>query len=157
LYSFTGGNDGADPEAGLVQASDGKLYGTTQIDGASGNGTVFQITTDGVFTVVCSFTGGTDVSGANRLVQASDGNLYGTCRYGGASGNGTVFRITTNGTLTPLYSLAGGNDGGQPSAGLVQATDGNLYGTTSSGGTSGNGTVFRITTNGTFTPLYSFT
>jgi uncharacterized repeat protein (TIGR03803 family) len=162
LYSFTGGHDGADPRGGLMQASDGNLYGTTADGGTNFDGTVFRITTNDVFTPLYSFTGGHDGTFPEAaLVQAGDGNLYGTTYQGGISndipGYGTVFRITTNGALTPLYTFTNGNDGAHPSAGLVQANDGNLYGTTADGGTNGYGTVFRITTNDVFTPLYSFT
>ena len=156
LYSFTGGNDGRSPLAGLVQASDGNLYGTTQIGGTNGEGVVFRITTNGVLAPLYSFTGGN--GGAfpfASLLQPSDGNLYGTTPDGGTNGDGVVFRITTNGVLTPLYSFTGGNDGRYPLAGLVQASDGYLYGTTSSGGLGNGGTLFRITTNGVMTPLVS--
>ena len=158
LYSFTDGNDGANPVAGLVQAGDGNLYGTTHEGGTNGYGTIFRITASGGLTPLYSFTGGND--GANPyadLVQASDGNLYGTTEYGGTNDDGVVFRITTNGTPTPLYSFTGGRDGANPQGGLVQAGDGNLYGTTEDGGTNFDGTVFRISTNGALTPLYSFT
>ena len=158
LYSFTDGNDGAHPYSGLVQASDGNLYGTTEDGGTNGDGVVFRITTNGLPMPLYSFTGGHD--GANPrggLVQAGDGNLYGTTENGGTNFDGTVFRITTNGALTPLHSFTDGHDGGFPEAGLVQASDGNLYGTTSEGGTNGYGVVFRMATNGALTPLYSFT
>jgi len=158
LYSFTGGNDGANPVAGLVQASDGNFYGTTHEGGTNGYGTIFRITAAKVLTPLYSFTGGND--GANPyagLVQASDGNLYGTTEYGGTNDAGVVFRITTSGALTPLYSFIGGHDGANPRGGLVQANDGNLYGTTENGGTNFDGAIFRITTNGVLTPLYSFT
>jgi len=175
LYSFcsqTGCTDGEQPYAGLVQGSNGNLYGTTSGGGVnttgceypfSGCGTVFKITPSGTLTTLyrfCSETGCTD--GANPtagLIQATDGNLYGTTYYGGANNRGTVFKITPSGTLTTLYSFCpqGGTactrhtnpDGGNPSAGLVQATDGNFYGTTS-------GTVFKITPVGTLTTLYTF-
>src|SRR6266568_2131873 len=93
-----------------------------------------------------------------RLVQATDGNFYGTTVNGGALGHGTVFIITPSGTLTTLYSfcsLGGSNctDGSFPFEGLVQATDGNLYGTTDLGGPSQYGTVFKITPSGTLTTL----
>jgi uncharacterized repeat protein (TIGR03803 family) len=158
LYSFTGGNDGARPYTGLVQASDGNLYGTTEAGGTNGEGVVFRITTSGTPTPLYSFTGGHD--GANPrgdLVQAGDGNLYGTTEDGGTNFDGTVFRISTNGALKPLYSFTDGHDGAFPEAALLQANDGNLYGTTHEGGTNGHGAVFRITTNGVLTPLYSFT
>jgi uncharacterized repeat protein (TIGR03803 family) len=162
LYSFTGGHDGADPRGGLVQASDGNLYGTTADGGTNFDGTVFRITTNGVFTPLYSFTGGRDGTFPEAtLVQANDGKLYGTTYQGGISNNvagyGAVFRVTTNGVVTPLYSFTNGVDGADPVAGLVQASDGNLYGTTMIGGTNNYGGIFRITTNGLFTPLYSFT
>jgi uncharacterized repeat protein (TIGR03803 family) len=157
LYSFTGGNDGANPFAGLVQARDGNLYGTTYGGGTNSDGTVFRITTNGTFTPLCSFTGGTNGAAVQAgLMQASDGYLYGTTYYGGTNGDGTVFRISTNGVLTTLYSFTGGNDGANPSAGLVQASDGNLYGTAGLGGTNNSGAIFRFTTSGVLTALYSF-
>jgi uncharacterized repeat protein (TIGR03803 family) len=161
LWSFTGGHDGGVPEGGLVQASDGYLYGTAFLGGTNGYGAVFRITTNGALTPFYSFTGSDDGAIPKAgLVQANDGNLYGTTEYGGissgTSGDGTVFRITTNGVLMPLWSFTGGHDGKFPVAGLVQASDGNLYGTTLGGGTNGWGTVFRIATNDVFTSLYSF-
>ncbi len=90
------------------------------------------------------------------VIQASDGNFYGTTAGGGVHGDfGTVFKITPSGTLTTLYSFAGPY-GGSPPAALVQATDGNFYGTTQLGGPDGIGTVFKITPSGTLTTLYSF-
>jgi uncharacterized repeat protein (TIGR03803 family) len=162
LYSFTDGHDGARPYSGLVQAGDGNLYGTTADGGTNGDGVVFRITTNDVFTPLWSFTGGHDgAEPRGGLMQGGDGNLYGTMADGGTNFDGTVFRITTNGVFTPLYSFTGGHDGTFPEATLVQAADGNLYGTTYQGGInngiSGYGTVFRITTNGNLTPLYSFT
>jgi len=158
LYSFTGGADGGDPLAGLLQAADGSLYDTTEDGGAHYDGTVFRITTNGVLTTLYSFTGEADgydpVAG---LIQAADGNLYGTTPYGGVNYEGTVFQITTNGVLTTLYAFAGEGDGEEPVGSLIQAADGNLYGTTEFGGADGDGTVFQITTNGVLTTLYSFT
>src|SRR5579862_1128032 len=90
------------------------------------------------------------------LIQAKDGNLYGTTSAGGTSGSGTVFKITPKGMLTSLYSFSGGADGAVPYAGLIQAKDGNLYGTTSAGATGGSGTVFKITPGGMLTTLYRF-
>ena len=81
-------------------------------------------------------------------MQGSDGNFYGTTEGGGTSGCGNVFKISTSGALTSLYSFTDGNDGANPSAGLVQGSDGNFYGTTSQGGTNNSGTVFKISANG---------
>jgi uncharacterized repeat protein (TIGR03803 family) len=154
LHSFNGSNDGANPSGGLVQGSDGYFYGTTGGDG----GTVFKISTNGVLTTLYSFTLGYDGGDPNGLVQGGDGYFYGTTYSGtGPSGSGTVFKISTNGVLATIYSFKGGNDGGGPEAGLVQGSDGNFYGTTSGGGAGGFGTVFKISTNGALTTLYSFT
>jgi len=168
LYNFgaltnADGNpvDGANPEAGLVQGSDGNFYGTTQSGGTNLYfGTVFRISIKGAFTTLYSFAGTNDGASPNGIVQGGDGNLYGTTQSGGTSLHyfGTVFRISTNGTFTSLYSFAGTNDGANPSAGLVQGSDGSFYGTTENGGTNGSyGTVFKMSTNGTLATLYSFT
>jgi uncharacterized repeat protein (TIGR03803 family) len=91
------------------------------------------------------------------LMQASDGNFYGASVGGGSLGLGTVYKMSLGGTISILYSFMGGPaDGAQPFGGLVQATDGKLYGPTQTGGTSGNGTLFQITTTGTYKSLYSF-
>jgi uncharacterized repeat protein (TIGR03803 family) len=165
LYTFTGGNDGGNPSAGLVQASDGNFYGTTTSGGTSGTGyygygTVFKISPNGALTSLHSFAGGSDgADPEGALVQGSDGLLYGMTPDGGTRGGyGTFFQISTNGgALTILYSFSGTNDGGNPLAGLLQGSDGNFYGTTTSGGTNGGyGTVFRITTMGALTSLHSF-
>jgi uncharacterized repeat protein (TIGR03803 family) len=157
LYAFTGG-DGGGPFGALVEGSDGNFYGTTSGGGPNFNGTVFKITPAGVMTMLHSFTGGTsDGSSSNAsLIQGLDGNFYGTTSGGGASANGTVFNITPAGVETVLYSFTGGSDGSEPQAALIQATDGNFYGTTSGGGASGHGTVFKITSAGVETVLHSF-
>jgi uncharacterized repeat protein (TIGR03803 family) len=187
LYSFTGINDGAFPTAGLVQGSDGYLYGTTVYSGVNGNGThgygnVFKISTNGAFTPLYSFGTVTNVNGQPQdganpiagLVQGSDGYFYGTTEYGGkydysfsySHSHGTVFKISSNGVLTTLYAFGSianaysfALDGENPTGGLVQGSDGNFYGTTSQGGTNlftPFGTVFKISTNGVLTTLYSF-
>jgi uncharacterized repeat protein (TIGR03803 family) len=117
-----------------------------------------------VFTSLHSFTGGDDGSlPSGGLVQGCDGNFYGTTGGGGTNNSGTVFRISTNGVLTSLYSFGSvldvngiPLDGADPTAGLVQGSDGNFYGTTSGGGRYCNGTVFRISGDGALTSLYSF-
>src|SRR5208337_2279987 len=131
FYSFTGGNDGGYPYAGLVQGSDGNFYGTTSGGGTNGDGTVFQISTNRALTSLYAFTSGNDGGEPYAgLVQGSDGNFYSTTSGGGTNGDGTVFKISTNRALTSLYSFTLGNDGGYPDAGLVQGSDGNFYGTT---------------------------
>jgi uncharacterized repeat protein (TIGR03803 family) len=156
LYRFSGA-DGQCPSAGLIQGSDGNFYGTTYSGGASGSGTVFKITPGGALTNLYSFSGADGGHPYAGLVQGSDGNFYGTTYNGGTSHGGTVFKITPGGALTTLYGFTGGADGSGPYAGLVQGSDGNFYGTTSSGGTSHGGTVFRITPGGALTTLHSFT
>jgi uncharacterized repeat protein (TIGR03803 family) len=162
LLSFNG-TDGEFPESGLVQATNGDLYGTTQAGGAYGVGTIFKITPSGSLATLYSFCAQTGCTDGGYpfagLVEATDGDLYGTTAIGGANGWGTVFKITPTGTLTTLYSFCSRNpcaDGAYPEAGLIQATNGDLYGTTAQGGTFGGGTVFKITPSGTLTSLYSF-
>jgi uncharacterized repeat protein (TIGR03803 family) len=162
VYSFcaqSGCPDGAFPYAALVQATNGSLYGTTTGGGANGDGTVFRITTGGVLTTLHNFDGTDGYLPQTALVQATNGNLYGMTLQGGANGDGSVFKITPTGTLTTLYSfcsLSGCADGKTPLSALIQATNGNLYGTTFVGGANGYGTVFKITPSGTLTTLLSF-
>jgi uncharacterized repeat protein (TIGR03803 family) len=144
------------PTAGLVQGSNGNFYGTTGYGGASGEGTVFQVTTNGTWTTLVSFEGTNGSDPFAGLVQGSDGNFYGTTEYGGTNGNhGTAFQMTPSGALTTLVSFNGTN-GSYPAAALVQGTNGNFYGTTQSGGASGMGTVFEMTPAGALTTLVSF-
>ena len=157
LHTFDGA-DGANPYAGLVQASDGNFYGAAV-------STIFKITPKGVFTTLYKFDDDGQVIG--RLIQAADGALYGTATNGGANGFGSAFKITLGGALTTLYSFCsqhGCSDGFDLTAGLIQATDGNFYGVTSLGGNpncvvngeSGCGTIFQLTPSGTLTTLHSF-
>jgi uncharacterized repeat protein (TIGR03803 family) len=165
LHSFDG-TDGANPEAVLVQATDGNFYGTTSDGGASGFGTVFKITSAGTLTTLHNFEGTDGQYPSAGLVQATNGNFYGTTTNGGTGtacmggSCGTVFEITPTGKLTTLHSFDG-TDGASPYAWLVQAANGNFYGTTSNGGVSdacsnGCGTVFEITAGGKLTTLHSF-
>ncbi len=174
LHSFDG-EDGLNPSAGLILATNGNFYGTTQYGGGTGGGTVFKITPSDSLTTLYSFCAQYLCTDGNRpyagLVQGTDGNFYGTTIYGGGNdgfgycfdyGCGTVFKITPAGAMTKLYSFCASqtdcSDGALPDAGLVQSTDRNLYGTTSAGGATAarGGTVFKITPTGKRTTLYSF-
>jgi uncharacterized repeat protein (TIGR03803 family) len=158
LWQFSGGADGGTPLAALVQGSGSNFYGTTQVGGASGSGTVFAISSSGNLTNLWSFTGGTDGGEpAAGLVLGIDGNFYGTTASGGSNGWGTVFQITSAVTLTTLAQFNFGTNGANPVAGVVQGSDGNFYGTTLNGGMARHGTVFQITSSGTLTTLFNFT
>jgi uncharacterized repeat protein (TIGR03803 family) len=158
LASFTQAS-GFSPSSPLIQGTDGNFYGTTPVGGANypGFGTVFKVTPTGTLTVLHSFDGTDGEKSFAALVQGTDGNFYGTTSFGGANVNfgGTVFKITPSGTLTTLHSFGSG-DGSGASAALIQATDGNFYGTTSGFGVSNTGTVFKITPSGTLTTLHTF-
>lgn len=176
IYNFgQSASDGVAPN-GLVLASDGKLYGTTESGGANTCslysvtntcGTVFRMTKSGAITVLHSFSSGA-IAPQGPVLEGLDGWLYGTTVSGGAGncgsqfGCGTVYRIRKSGsdfTVLHDFALAGLEDGFGPGPYLAQATDGTLYGITSSGGDYGvslAGTVFRLTTKGVKTTLYSF-
>jgi uncharacterized repeat protein (TIGR03803 family) len=174
LYSFCSQTrciDGSSPPSALVQATDGNFYGTTTYGGSNDSGTVFRITPAGVETVLYSFCSQSNCADGSfvqsALIQAANGNFYGTTPNGGAntnddicpSGCGTIFEITPAGQLTTLYNFCSQSDctdGAASLAGLVQATDGNLYGTASDGGTYDNGTVFQVTPAGKLTTLHNF-
>ncbi len=146
LHSFVG-TDGISPNAGLTQSTDGNFYGTTYSGGANGYGTVFEITPGGTLTTLHSFNSSDGAQPRGELVQSTDGNFYGTTYGGGAYDNGTIFEITPGGALTTLYSFCGQTncaDGNNPAGGLVQATTGDFYGTTYSGGTYGDGIVYSL-------------
>jgi len=146
---------------GVVQGLNGQLYGTSAGVGI-GPGQIFEITTGGQLTTLDALKGNSETG----LVLATDGNLYGTAFKGGEHGAGMVFRVTPNGTLTRLHNFCaqvGCPDGGEPLGTLIQATDGNLYGTTAEGGGTACtqpfqacGTFFRITLAGKLTTLYTF-
>lgn len=155
LYSFSGGSDGADPEAGLVLMSN-TLYGTTFIGGLSGEGAVFRVNTVGAaFTNIYSFSGGANGSNPEAGLVLSGNTLYGTTYAGGSSGYGTVFRVNTDGSSpSNVYSFTGSSDGANPEAGLL-LSGGTLYGTASGGGNF-LGTVFKVNTNGGGFSSYAF-
>jgi len=163
VHSFVG-TDGAFPSAALLLGGDGNFYGTTQSGGTFDRGTVFRMTPAGVVTVLHSFSGAADGSSPlAALIQANDGNFYGTTSGCGpttcspALGFGTVFVITPGGTLTTIHTFAGGTDGALPRAALLQASDGNLYGTTQLGGSFNRGTLFGMSLSGAPVFQYTFT
>ena len=148
LHNFNFSVDGCDPTSGLILASDGNLYGTTEYS-------IFKITLGGTFTLLyMQATGGPHL--LNAMIQASDGNFYGTSSQGGSNQQGTIFKLTPSGTLTVLLNFPNTQIGTGPKAPLIQASDGNLYGTTSSGGAGSSGTVFKMTLGGTASVLYTF-
>ncbi len=166
LYSFcpaSGCPDGSTPWGNLALDSKGNLYGTTQEGGSQGSGTVFKVTPAGVETVLYSFcqqtlcTDGSHPLGG--VILDSGGNLYGTTFQGGSEGLGAVFKLDPTGALTVLYSFCSVSeckDGLKPTSSLIRDAAGNLYGTTTSGGEYGGGTVFEVTSTGSETVLYSF-
>jgi uncharacterized repeat protein (TIGR03803 family) len=170
LYSFcaqTNCTDGASPYAGLIQATDGDFYGTTEAGGANctatgGCGTLFKITSKGGLSTLYSFcaqSGCTDGNRPKSLMQAANGDIYGSTSLGGSStactdGCGTIFKMTPGGTPTTLHSFDS-TDGSNPSA-PVQATDGNFYGTGHRGGAYSEGTIYKLTPGGRLTTLYNF-
>lgn len=169
LISLTGrgaSNDKGPSAAsgGLTEASTGYLYGTTSEGGLYDKGTIFRMTKTGVIEILVDFTGdGTSGKGegpVGELHEANDGNFYGMTSRGGADNLGTVFRMTPEGSLTTLVEFtgdSGGKPGSLPEGGLADGGDGYLYGTTSSGGSNGYGTIFRISLAGSFQSLVDFT
>ncbi|HEY3778762.1 MAG TPA: choice-of-anchor tandem repeat GloVer-containing protein [Rhizomicrobium sp.] len=172
LYAFSGGSDGANPQAALVIDKAGNLFGTAAYGGnvsacnqgaSPGCGTVFEIAKDGTEKTLYAFGGGNDGwSPVASLVEDKNGNLYGTTEAGGSTtecngvGCGIVFRIAPDGTETILYDFTGGSDGAHPAAGLLLDKKGNLYGTTQSGGSNDEGTVFKLSARGSLTVLNTF-
>jgi uncharacterized repeat protein (TIGR03803 family) len=158
LYAFTGGADGADPYGeNLILDKAGNLYGTGYGGGTFEYGVVFELSASGTESVLYSFTGGTDGGRPYAgVVQDKLGNFYGTTLQGGAFGLGTVYKLTPSGTETVLHSFAGGSDGATPYGGVILDKKGNLYGTTTDGGLSNAGIVFKISPAGTETVLYTF-
>jgi uncharacterized repeat protein (TIGR03803 family) len=149
--------NGESPFAGMVQASDGNFYGTANLGGNDGYGTIFRLSLTGTLTTLVYFDGANGAYPSPVLTIGSDGNLYGTAETGGEHDAGTVFKMSLSGIFTMLYSFTGSNDGGIPIAGVVQAADGNFYGTTYEYGAYGYGTVYEITSAGALTTRYAFT
>jgi uncharacterized repeat protein (TIGR03803 family) len=168
LYSFgTTSTDGCYSVASPISASDGNLYGTTNLGGTSGDGTVYRITPSGQETVIYNFDGTHGSQPWGPLVEGTDGNFYGTTLAGGTANAGVIFKVTPAGAISVLHSMNGTTDGNDVHAGLVQGTDGNFYGVAQNGGETSEtlcsqtsndqcGTLFEITPAGTFTVIYSF-
>ena len=159
LYNFGGSSDGGDPYASLIRDAAGNLYSTFGYGGGTSfSGGVFKVAPDGTETVLYSFTGGTDGAFPEAaLIRDNAGNLYGTTTQGGSDNIGVVFKVDPSGTETVLHSFTGGTDGVIPVGGLLRDAAGNLYGTTSQGGTSNDGILFKISPSGKETILHTFT
>ncbi|MDE3068003.1 MAG: hypothetical protein KGJ60_10700, partial [Verrucomicrobiota bacterium] len=155
LVSFNDNSVIYSSQAALIQGTDGAFYGTSQVGGDVGYGTVFRVTTNGELTTMGSFDQTNGSTPWAAVVEGTDGAFYGTTYDGGAQGYGTAFRVTPAGQLTSLTSFTH-PDALRPTFGLVQGTNGDLYGTTYFGGTNNAGTIFRITTNGVEKTLISF-
>lgn len=164
LHLFLG-TDGLNPVGPLVQAANFWFYGTASSGGAHGDGTIFRISSGGTFEVLHDFDGADGANPLAGLIQANDGNFYGVTSTGGPYDGGVIFRMTPAHQFTVLHNFTGGsytsgpsagNDGAGPVWGLIQATDGYLYGTTYGGGSAGWGVLFRISTSGEFTVLHNF-
>ncbi len=163
LLSFDEANGNGPRYGALVQGANGNFYGTTEYGGANLNGEVFEITASGMLTTLHSFCGEANCAGGLQPyaapVLATNGNFYGTTWNGGANAQGVVYEITPAGKYSVLYTFCSRTncaDGGQPYAAPIQASNGNLYGTASSGGANNQGVVYEITSAGKYTPLYSF-
>jgi uncharacterized repeat protein (TIGR03803 family) len=153
LYTFTGPTDGSNPQNGVIRDSAGNLYGTAYQGGTDNWGTVFKVDSSKQFSVLHTFTRGTDglhpLTG--NLLLDSDGNLYGTCGGGGAYGQGIIYELDAAGDETILYNFTGGIDGSTPFGGVIRDSKGNLYGTTACGGEYGVGVAYKLSTSGELT------
>jgi len=155
---------GAHSHASLLQATDGLFYGTTYDGGCyctDSNGQIFTVTGTGVLTFIYNFDVTHGAKADAPLIQGNDGNFYGTAYAGGSNDWGVVFELTPQGAITVLHNFGDvAQDGYGPEAGLVQATDGNFYGATHSGGTGGCsggcGVISQITAAGDYSILYNF-
>jgi uncharacterized repeat protein (TIGR03803 family) len=158
LYNFTGGADGGHPYAGVIGDSAGNLYGTALDGGTSNAGVVYKLDAAGHETVLYNFTGGADGRYPYAgVIRDSAGNLYGTASWAGSPIAGLVYKLDATGHQTVLYTFTGGDDGGSPRSGVMRDAEGNLYGTTVTGGTGYGGVVYKLDAAGHETVLYNFT
>ncbi len=158
-YAFASeGTESVSAFSGLIQANDGHLYGTSFLGGADGAGTAFRVTLGGQYTLLHSFgVSRTDAALPYAgLVQAPDGRLYGTTMRGGDNDNGTIFRLNLDGSDFAIIHQFNVSNGDHPQGRLIVGSDGDLYGTTLQGGSGNRGTIYKISTAGVFTSLYSF-
>src|SRR5260370_22365349 len=153
LHFYAGGADGSRPSAAPIEASNGAFYGTTKGDDTGS--TVYKYTTAGGLTTLYQFDGTKGQTVVAPLIQGADGKLYGTADSGGTNGCGTVFQMSTAGKLLKSYSFLCGLSGAHPDAPLVQAADGNFYGTASAAG-RGGGTIFKMGSDLRPSVLYFF-
>jgi uncharacterized repeat protein (TIGR03803 family) len=156
LHDFSA-TDGSFLRGNLTRDKLGNFYGTALFGGANDDGTVYKYGFDGSFTVLHAFNGGDGEYPEHGVVRDSAGNLYGVTAFGGADDEGSVYKVASDGTFTSLYSFSGGADGGFLYGGLALDDAGNLYGSTVEGGSSDQGTVFKLAPDGTLTTLYNFT
>lgn len=155
LHAFDDVHDGRQPRWRLIRDRKGNFYGVALFGGASNDGTVFELKTNGKFRLLHTFSGSDGADPVGRLERDRAGNLYGVTFSGGAHNWGTVYKIATDGSFTTLYQFSGGSDGGFPEGGIERDQAGNLYGTTASGG-AGYGTLFKLAPGGALTTLYTF-
>lgn len=156
LFHFGNSPNGFRPVTGIIKASDGKLYGTTIIGGASGNGVIYSMNEDGTgYTKLHEFTDAEGYEPSGKLLEASDGKLYGACRQGGPASLGTLYRMNKNGSgFEVIYDFSGATSGYSPVGGLIEDAGGILYGVNF----WPNGSVFKINKNGSgYTELKIFT
>ncbi len=146
---------GGNPESALLLHTNGWLYGTTLIGGSNNVGTVFKMSSTGVFTNFFAFATSNGAYPWASLVLAADGALYGTTANGGPGNHGTIFKVATNDSVE-MVAAFGYTNGANPIAELTPAADGSLYGVTRNGGATGYGTIFKVPTNGTIETVFTF-
>jgi uncharacterized repeat protein (TIGR03803 family) len=148
LHQFAGGSDGINPYGPPIQASDGNFYGTTAGSGST-NATIYRYTASGAYSVIYTFDQSTTGYWVYGLTQGTDGLLYATANTGGAQNSGTLVKLTTSGVLKETHTFNIADDGGygpiEPIGAPIQASDGNFYVTTQSGGTDQQGTLIQVT------------